>query len=576
MLVRETVLNLSRAVRTGEVLEYAAFQSEECDISPQLITRDILTLKATGELQTVGSTFRKDSEGKNYYLPADLNPTEYAVRGPLTWMEEVANAFTELWAERTRDATESNRLPRPISTAEIRNHMTALPHQHPNLQKSMYLINALSQLTETNTPVLRKIRRRGKLALLWSPYDVPDDQLDLGDIYVNDAERIGEAVARAVRSLGRPVTVKDIRAEIKLDPTLRPAGTVSLASAIHEAARIHVQRYRKGEHVCYSRTLVRVFRVGTIDNRTYYYHSKEGLEDAKFFVQFEQIKRRWSVCGAVEQLTALSGCSYPSIALGRALLIQLDLKRVKLSTERLLKTKSGSAEVRGQAESFLAQVLEINNQLQSWFNDNSRLLLDYPFQINPMPPTWTGAELHTFLKPFYPVLQNTADPNHVIRLLFDQIRQVPNPHYRSRFSRDPDEASPFLFDRTDALIYTAQKWGGYEAYFQASLAAFNLGLLRDVRFVLPLLKMRQFDDRLAGVACLAFIQTEAAMERLRVAAIQDNSSIVREAALWACGFIEGERAKGLFTSRQECDPDLRLRDFCKKAQQFNIRDWWDY
>jgi hypothetical protein len=575
-LVRETALNLKRAVRTGDVLEYAALNPEEFDISPELITRDILTLKATGDLLLVGSTFRRDSEGKNYYLPADFNPAEFVVKGPLTWMEEVASSFTELWTERTRKANESNRLPRPISTTEIRSHMMALPHQHPNLRKPVYLIGALIQLTETKTPFLRKIRRRGKLALLWAPYDVPDDRLDLGDIYVNDAERIGEAVARAVGLLGRPVTVKDITAEIKLDPTLRPAGTGSLASAIHEAARIHGQRYRKGEHVCYSRNLVRVFNVGAIDNRTYYCHSKEGLEDAKFFVQFEQTKRRWSACGAVEQLTALTGCGYPSIALGRALMVQSDAKRAKLNIERLLNTKCGSTETRGQAENFLVQVLEVYGQIQLWLKDNHRLVAEYPFTISSMPPTWTGAELHAFLKPFYPVAQSTIDPNKVVRSMFRHIRRIPNPNFRSRFSRNPDEAPNHLFDRTDALIYAAQKWGGYEAYFQASLAAFNLGLLRDARFVLPLLNMRKFDDRLAGVACLAFIQTEIAMERLRAAAVQDNSSIVREAALWACGFIEGKLAKDLFIGQQERDTDPRLRDFCRTAQQFDARDWWDY
>lgn len=262
--------------------------------------------------------------------------------------------------------------------------------------------------------------------------------------------------------------------------------------------------------------------------------------------------------------------------MGRALLVQSDTKRAKLNTERLLNTKCGSTETRGQAESFLNQVTEVHGQIQLWLNDNHRLLTEYPFNIDPMPLTWTGAELHIFLKPFYPIAQSTIDPNKVVCSLFDHIRRIPNPNFRSRFSNNPDEAPSHLFDRTDALIYAAQKWGGYEACFQASLAAFNLGLLRDTRFVLPLLSMRKFDDRLAGVACLAFIQTELAIERLRAAAVQDSSSIVREAALWACGFIEGKRAEDLFSDQQECDPDPRLRDFCKAVQQFDYLDWWNY
>src|SRR5205085_7303454 len=113
--------------------------------------------------------------------------------------------------------------------------------------------------------------------------------------------------------------------------------------------------------------------------------------------------------------------------------------------------------------------------------------------------------------------------NKLIRLVFHSIRRVPNPGFRSRFNQKPDEAAEYLFDRTDALLYAAQKWGGYECCFQSALAASNLGLLRDARFVFPLLSMKPFDDRLTGVACLAFLQTEESIERLKDAAVGDPS-----------------------------------------------------
>lgn len=189
-------------------------------------------------------------------------------------------------------------------------------------------------------------------------------------------------------------------------------------------------------------------------------------------------------------------------------------------------------------------------------------------------PTWTAAELLALLKPLYPLAQEITDPNKLIRLVFRTIRRVPNQKFFSRFTRTPDEAAEYLFDRTDALLYAAQKWGGHECCFQAALAASNLGLLRDARFVFPLLHMNQFDDRLTGVARLAFLQTQEAVETLKVTAVEDPSSVVREAALWACGFIERVRANDLFIRQRQNDPEERIREFSTKALQFKSLDWW--
>jgi hypothetical protein len=231
-------------------------------------------------------------------------------------------------------------------------------------------------------------------------------------------------------------------------------------------------------------------------------------------------------------------------------------------------------EARGEAENLLEQARSVNEQVRVWLKDKTCFSLKCPSEVNPTPPTWTAAELLAFLKPFYPLAKEITDPNRLIRLVFRSIRRVPNPSFRSRFKQMPDEAAEYFFDRTDALLYAAQKWGGYECCFQSALAALNLGLLRDARFVFPLLCMDQFDDRLAGVACLAFLQTKEAVERLKEVAVKDSSSVVREAALWACGFIEGEGANNLFVFQQKHDPDVRIREFSTTAQQFKPFDWW--
>ena len=124
-LVRATVETLGRAVRIGDVLEHAAGKSEAGGLTNEEITHDVLSLKETGELRVIGSPLRKDDKGINLYLPSELNPEDFTPSRPLTWLDEVAKAFYELWGERKKQASLANRLPRPVATGEVRAKLLA-------------------------------------------------------------------------------------------------------------------------------------------------------------------------------------------------------------------------------------------------------------------------------------------------------------------------------------------------------------------------------------------------------------------------------------------------------------------
>src|SRR5205085_12560577 len=126
-IVYRAVEHFGRAVRTGDVLDFAVGLQDEVNIAPELITRDILNLSWTGELTVVG-TVRGDEKGINLYLPSDLNPESYMPTEPLTWLEEVAQAFTELWEEELNRATGEGRRPRPISIEQVRSRMASFPN----------------------------------------------------------------------------------------------------------------------------------------------------------------------------------------------------------------------------------------------------------------------------------------------------------------------------------------------------------------------------------------------------------------------------------------------------------------
>jgi hypothetical protein len=174
------------------------------------------------------------------------------------------------------------------------------------------------------------------------------------------------------------------------------------------------------------------------------------------------------------------------------------------------------------------------------------------------------------------VLQKNNDNAQLIALLYDCVRRVPNPGYVNRFSKEPLEAAELLFDRADALLYAAQKWGGHECRFLARTARGELGWLRDERFILPALQAEDMKARLVAVACLAFLWSDESSKRLRELVINDPEPGVRQSALWAYGFASGRDAQELLRERSSNDANVHVRTFAKKATTLDERGWWAF
>lgn len=570
-IVKGAVEAVGRAVRIGDILEYAAKIPETHDLSSTDITHDVLSLKETGELIVLDNAQRGDERGFNLYLPAELNPEDYTPRQPLTWLQEVADCFFELWDERKKQAADAGRLPRPVSTADIRAKMLARPNPHKNMQKPQPVISAMIKLAQTSQALLRKIKRPGQKASLWVPLNIPDDQIDIGNAYVSDAERIGEAVKRAVVRLGRPVNQRDIKSEIKMDGMLQPAGSSSLTEAISDAARTLAGA---GDGTRCKRVLRRVYRAGKVNGESYYYHSLDGLNDARVHVRLCKIRSQFETACIRDQINSLESCSLQSIAIGRAMMIAADAENISRALDRFLGSNHGESATRDEAKALHEQVCGDLIKVREWLGPRAAQNQGCPSDVIMSTPTWTAEELISIIKPLYPQAQQITDLNQLIRLLWGKIRRVPNPDFQHRFSKDSKLAAEFLFDRTDALLYAAKKWGGHECCFQAMLASSHLGWLRDDRFIFPVLKLKSFEERLIGVACLAFLQTRKSREQLRKIAVEDPSPAVREAALWACGFAKVEGAADLFVSRctDETNPSVRM--FAEAALNKDDASWW--
>lgn len=570
-LVRRTVAELGRGVRTADVVEYAASSPQAADLPPDLIARDILNLKGTGELRLVGSV-RGDGKGINVYLPAELSPEDYLQPSTPTWLEAVTCAFKELWDEQVAQAAAEGRRPRPLSTGEVRAHLSASLQYAEYLADPIILVNAMQQLARTKNPVVRKIKRPKQKALLWAPAGVEDSALDVGDAYASNTERVSEAVRRAENALARPVTLRDVQDQIELDASLLPTRSSRLISVLSEAARERIASGKNGGRR--SRVVQHVYRIGKVADVSYYSTSR--TPEAEAFIKFKGLELRWTAMRAGEEHATLRLCSLPTVAIGRAMLALTETADILADLNLLCSGGHLRGEQQQKAAELLNDVIEIADLAREWLDEHGINDRRLPQSVDTDVSGWTIDELLEVIRPLYPRLQTIRKNSQLLGLMGDAIRRVPNPEYVNRFSPNQRAASEYLFDRTDALIYAAKQWGGHECCLQATLAGNELGHLRDSRFVLPALDNEHFSTRLAAVACLGFLQSEVGNEHLRSVAVNDLDPGVRQSALWAYGFAGAADTQEVIVSCCEEDKDVRVRAFAQELLQVSRGSWWAF
>ncbi|HEX8148360.1 MAG TPA: HEAT repeat domain-containing protein [Pyrinomonadaceae bacterium] len=567
-LVRYTVKKAGRAVRMCDILEKATEFLGTSNLSPTDISRNVLSLKQKGELHLVGS-IRGDGKGINFYLPADIDPRDYVLPESLTWLQAVERTFNDLWNERAVQAKEEGMKPRPISTGEVRARMRTCLDYKENLEDPMSVVNAMQQLAETKRPVVRKIKRSGHRAILWAPTDVIDDGLDLGDAYASDTERICEAVRRAEQALNRPVGLRDVQDQVDLDPTLRSKGSLSIFSILSDAAKEHIS---EPGGTRFKRATQKIYRAGKIADDTYY--STNRTPQAKAFIEFGRLELLWTSMRMDEQVKALDACSLPCVATGRVRLLTKELSKVMDDLDHIRKSGHLRGESICKADDLRKHMNDTLNAAHGWLNSYGLDDPHLPKEVDTNVPGWTADELLEVVRPLYPQARKLKKGTRLIPLMGDAIRRIFNPEYTNRFSKDQRLASEYLFDRTDALMYIAKEWGGYECCLQATLAANELGMLRDPRFVFPALEAPDFNARFTAIACLAFLRSEPGNEHLRAISINDPDPGVRQSALWAYGFTGAADAQEMLASRSKEDTDVRVRAFAHELLRASQDSWW--
>lgn len=108
---------------------------------------------------------------------------------------------------------------------------------------------------------------------------------------------------------------------------------------------------------------------------------------------------------------------------------------------------------------------------------------------------------------------------------------------------------------------------------KAGMTRANLGLLRDINFILPAISSEDYKERLAAVSCLAFLQDKKAIQYLFDTCLNDSDSGVRESAIWAFAFLGG-KVKNLAVEIRKIEKDRKVLEFLEKVEKRNSAELW--
>lgn len=268
----------------------------------------------------------------------------------------------------------------------------------------------------------------------------------------------------------------------------------------------------------------------------------------------------------LEHIIVLQAVSLPSVAWGRAMLLAKELDALRRKTEILLADTRMDGTTRREAEDLKSRINQTAGDTPDWLATCDLKEVLVPANVAISAPGWTAIEFLQVVKPLYPLAESITSAQRFIALMHDRVRRLPNPEHESRFSGDPLKAAEFLFDRTEALIYAANHWGGPECLLQAALASQEMGRLRDPRFVFPALAATSFESRLAGVACLAFVWSDEGTAKLKLMAEEDPDR--------ACGNHRyGPTASRAERGRVRCSAIRRRMTRTSECGNSPVRHW---
>ncbi len=555
-LIKDAVNHYERPVRIGDIDRYLNEVRPDLKGDCKWFRSTIQKLVFQGVVKIAENT-RRDKYGGYYYFLADSESDSINNSVPPSWLEIVFESFKSLWEVQLKKARLNNKLPEPLSTVEIKNYIIEkygieiLPHERQAVANAVRALAKPSSVT-----AIRKIRRESYSKCLWVPVGIKDNEIDLYGSPKSDSERANLVVRYAVERLQRPASMNDLLEEFNLHPELKLKRHRSINTLLNTQTKFSA-----------------VKKVGWVYGKWYFYYGKEKSPEISAYLTLKKLTVEWESLNAVLELNDLDNCLLKTVAFGRYKLIENKIDEILPELYTLVINKKFGKVVNSEAKKLYEEIQSIQNQTEFWSKNNSPSAAKLPEKVKSNVIGLTIEQLWKLLQPLYPKALKVKKLVEISNLLSDDIRRIKNPHFKPSFCYGTLETVPYLFDQTDAFIYAARKWGGLECCLQAVLAGSNLGLLRDMNFVLPDLYSNDFNERLIAVACLAFLQDKTAIEYLEGVSLNDSELGVKTSAIWAFAFLGGNINELAIKIRKK-EINKSVLDFLAKIELCSFTELW--
>lgn len=545
--VRERVHAEGRALLLGELTD--ALQADD-GLTKTDVRRAVSNLKRTGDL-VVAKRVRGDERGGSYYLPAEMDVEKYRPH-TVPWLERVADVCRAFFEARQRDAdARGRRTFRPAGTADLRSAFAKVHPEQPQLADPQLFVNALKQVAAGRHRALRAIRRPGMRHLLWAPAGTTDDDLDLGSAYATDSERVQEAVTRARKLVGRPVTLEEVKHQVHADATLRPAGSQSLADILADTAREVVAGGPDGK---VDRVTPVIQRVASVQGRPHY--TTMAFPNDEGWGPYATARDLWDDVRA--EAADISNCRLAAVREGRRLLLSAELGELTRLVDE--------AKSKGVPKNVRAGLQDLEEQVQRFADGLRQALVGHHATVaNTACPTWLPGEVRERFEELYPAARRLARDSAIVPLLDGAVRRVSITESQAPESRGRRHEQ--AFDQVSMLELACARWGGPQASRAGSYVAVVLGPLRDPRFLVTSASEEEEQGRIAAAYCLAFFDVEIARQALQRMADTDPSRGVRNAASWGLALSS---SLACFPAAPELSWALGEKDPLVKATRKNV------
>jgi hypothetical protein len=552
--VAKAVERLGRPVRLQDIVD-------ELPLSRNTTSVYIASLTRSGELTAVGWVCGEG--GNRLVVPTGTDVTKLTPTVPPTLNEVVAATFAQIWEEHIEQARRIGGLPVPIAGKEV----TERVGRKSPATKLPSIRMALKALTRGHHHQVRRVGTGEGCRTRWAPADVPDTDLDLSDTQAaacrSDPARIELLIRRATGRHGVPaVSSRQLNNELHRDVGFRLQAP-SLADAITIACPRPERSYTLKNPL--------VLRAGVVGDVPYYC-LPAAAANAALYLEWLQADHAWTQFDWKGLIQAAGRCQLPAYAAAHLALLPGGIQEVRATVSRVLEQDALGEQLHGAMRARLQELDNLVLARPGLFQRHHDSGPEKPTPTGKTPPRWTPEE---FARTFQML---TGRPPTGQEALHPLIRRVPNPAYRSTGVRGRKHSVQWHLDRTSALLFLAERFGGRVCRVLAELARNELASVRDPQPAIVSLGSEEPDHRLAAVACLAFLWGTRSAHHLLTTIEVEPEPGVREAALWAYGFAGSSTAADEVLRRHAAsDPSPQVRQFAALALEAPAREstrWW--